>query len=96
MGKWTTEAVGIGSLGPFARNVHASGFCFTHFPRMQRVVCFCPAESLPWHRDAMKALEAGVPWPTSPADPFNVCAEASEFMAWLDGLQRSNPFTKES
>jgi hypothetical protein len=43
MGQWTTETVGIGSLGSFARNVHAGGFCFTHFSDVQRVACFCPA-----------------------------------------------------
>lgn len=96
MDQWTTAAVGIGSLGPFARNVHVSGFCFTHFPKVQRVACFCPAERLPWHRVAMEALEAGRPWPRSPADPYNVCADASEFMAWLDQIQGSNPSTKKS
>lgn len=87
--QWRTAQVGLGALGPFSRNVHESGFCFTHFPAVQRVACYCPDPSLPWHRAAMKGLEAGDPWPAAAADPYNVCADATEFIAWLEELQVS-------
>lgn len=88
MSHWITAEIGMGSLGPFTRTVHESGFCFTHFTAVQRVACYCPTPGQPWHHAAMDALKTGVPWPTSAADPYNICADAAEFMAWLDGLQR--------